>query len=160
MIALPFISAWFVMLMLGIFCSHSSWDDCSQGNLLDLGEALGMNNSQPAAVCRTCGGSPGHHVPSVLDPSGIGDPGHAMPQDSSQPSCQHFRFFANCMIFRLTDEEGGPVTGFTAEVTVKCSDCNMPFQWLGVDRGLSMASPMASADGLKLLAPITPLEEL
>ncbi len=28
------------------------------------------------AICRTCGGSPGNHLPSFLDPDGIGDPGH------------------------------------------------------------------------------------
>jgi hypothetical protein len=28
------------------------------------------------ATCKTCGGTPGHHVPSPLDRNGIGDPGH------------------------------------------------------------------------------------
>lgn len=34
------------------------------------------------ATCRTCGasGPPWQHVPSVFDPDGIGDPGHAMPK--------------------------------------------------------------------------------
>lgn len=28
------------------------------------------------AICRTCGGSPGHHKPSMFDPTGVGDLGH------------------------------------------------------------------------------------
>jgi hypothetical protein len=32
------------------------------------------------ATCRTCGASlPGKHVPSMLDPNGVGDPGHKYP---------------------------------------------------------------------------------
>lgn len=31
-----------------------------------------------SATCKTCGGSPGRHKPSMLDPLGIGDPAHAM----------------------------------------------------------------------------------
>lgn len=32
------------------------------------------------ATCRTCGATlPGKHVPSVLDPNGVGDPGHKYP---------------------------------------------------------------------------------
>lgn len=30
------------------------------------------------AICRTCGGTPGNHQPSMFDPDGIGDPGHKM----------------------------------------------------------------------------------
>lgn len=28
------------------------------------------------AICKTCGGSPGNHKPSMLDPTGRGNPGH------------------------------------------------------------------------------------
>lgn len=40
------------------------------------------------ARCKTCGGEPPHHRPSILDPNGVGDPGHTMPKESipiSQP---------------------------------------------------------------------------
>lgn len=38
------------------------------------------------ATCKTCGasGPPWHHVPSMFDPDGIGDPGHAMPKSDNQ----------------------------------------------------------------------------
>ncbi len=33
-------------------------------------------HTQPGAFCRTCGGTPDHHIPSMLDPYGRGEAGH------------------------------------------------------------------------------------
>lgn len=74
--------------------------------------------------------------------------------------CQHMNFGVVGEVYRLTDTDDGPVTSFSIEVKVKCAMCDMPFEWLGVDRGLSVKKPMKSADGLTLRAPIIPLEEL
>jgi hypothetical protein len=81
---------------------------------------------------------------------------------SKDPSkrCDHPKFNAKVEVYRLTDTDNGPVTGFAAETKINCADCDMPFEWLGVDRGLSVKAPMKSADGLTLRAPIIPLEEL
>lgn len=36
------------------------------------------------AICRTCGTTDGHHVPSMFDPQGIGEAGHRMATASNQ----------------------------------------------------------------------------
>lgn len=74
--------------------------------------------------------------------------------------CQHPSFNVKAEVYRLTDVDDGPPTGFSAEIKANCMECNMPFQWLGLQRGLSTLEPMVSPDGLQLRAPITPLEEL
>lgn len=76
-----------------------------------------------------------------------------------KPKCTHNVFASQVNVYRLTDTEGGPVTGYAAEVMVKCKDCDMPFQWLGVDKGISTVKPMASILGTELRAPIIPIEE-
>jgi hypothetical protein len=84
----------------------------------------------------------------------------ATPQTKQVKRCDHPSFKVVGNIFRLTDTDDGPVTGFTAEITINCIECSMPFEWQGVDRGLSVSKPMKSADGLTLRAPIIPLAEL
>lgn len=74
--------------------------------------------------------------------------------------CLHENFAVKADVTRLSDTDGGPVNGFTTDITVKCSDCEMPFQWVGLKRGASFAEPMVSVDGLELRAPIVPVEEL
>lgn len=82
------------------------------------------------------------------------------PQDTSNSRCQHVNFKVNAKVTRLTDTDGGPVTGFTTDITVNCMDCNMPFQWVGPDQGSSPNRPMVSFDRTELRAPIIPVEEL
>lgn len=74
--------------------------------------------------------------------------------------CQHEDFLVKANVTRLTDSENGPVTGFDASIKVNCAQCEMPFQWLGLEKGSSPFEPMTSVDTLELRAPITPLEEL
>ena len=74
--------------------------------------------------------------------------------------CLHENFNCQANVFRLTDseEENSRVTGYSADITVSCRDCSMPFQWLG-QRGISTKEPMVSVDKLELRAPLIPLEE-
>lgn len=74
--------------------------------------------------------------------------------------CKHQNLIGNIQVARLTEVDDGPVTGYDVSAKVECSDCGMPFQWIGLERGSSFAKPMTSVDGLELRAPITPLEEL
>lgn len=75
-------------------------------------------------------------------------------------NCLHESFDVHTYVMRLTDVKGGRVTGFTTETKVNCAECNMPFQWLGLQMGISPNSPTTSADRLELRAPIIPLEEI
>lgn len=73
-------------------------------------------------------------------------------------ACPHEDFEAVVSVTRLTDAEGGPVTGFSAEVTVQCAaeGCAEPFVFVGAPTGYSPRQPMTSFDGRTLRAPIRP----
>jgi hypothetical protein len=78
----------------------------------------------------------------------------------SKRRCDHPDFTTYAEIYRLSEDEGGPINGYSADITIKCSVCEMFFRWLGLEKGISPNRPMASFDGLELRAPITPVEEL
>jgi hypothetical protein len=76
--------------------------------------------------------------------------------ESAREACAHFNFHTSARIGRLTKKEGGPVTGYSADIRIKCSDCGHPFTWIGVPLGSSPSQPMASVDCEELRAPIQP----
>jgi hypothetical protein len=59
---------------------------------------------------------------------------------------------------RLSKEDGGPITGYTAEVTVNCAECGLPFRFTGIAAGNHYFEPRVSIDGIELRAPIEPAE--
>lgn len=71
----------------------------------------------------------------------------------SVKSCAHDNVETVTQFMRLTDVEGGPVTGFQANFRVTCLDCGTPFVFLG-EVGLHPRSPRASLDGLELRVPM------
>lgn len=71
-------------------------------------------------------------------------------------ACDHPEFVVDATVARLSKTEGGPITAFTVDVTVKCAKCNAPFRWLGLSAGSSPSHPMTSVDGRELRAPIAP----
>lgn len=75
---------------------------------------------------------------------------------SAPDACPHEEFQALVEVARLTKVEGGPVTGFSADVRVFCADCSEPFVWVGVPFGLSPRAPAVSLDGRELRAPLRP----
>jgi hypothetical protein len=75
--------------------------------------------------------------------------------DPDRP-CPHENFAAAVEVNRLAEVEGGPVTGYSADITVRCADCDEPFRWIGCPAGLSPAQPMVSVDEATLRAPIRP----
>lgn len=65
------------------------------------------------------------------------------------PACTHPNFAADCKVMRF---EG---TGrFALEVTVKCTACESPFQFLGLPPGYNYEGPTVSLDGLEANLPI------
>lgn len=70
--------------------------------------------------------------------------------------CEHMNFEARVNVTRLLDRDGGPVTGYTTDITVKCRECGLPFRWLGVPFGLHPSAPRLSVDSQELRAPIEP----
>ena len=67
-------------------------------------------------------------------------------------TCQHENFEALCDIGRLFAEVGGPITGYTIGVRVKCRDCALPFRFIGIAAGNHFAEPRVSIDGCELRA--------
>lgn len=65
--------------------------------------------------------------------------------------CSHENFAANVRVNRLRDSGK-----FTAEVTVTCSDCGLPFQFLGLAPGLDLGGARVSLDGIEAVLAIAP----
>lgn len=70
--------------------------------------------------------------------------------------CEHVNFASQANVFRLSDTEGGPITGYKLDLTVKCADCGLPFRFLGLPFGSHPTEPRLSADSEELRAPIEP----
>ncbi|TIR78836.1 MAG: hypothetical protein E5X15_10485 [Mesorhizobium sp.] len=65
--------------------------------------------------------------------------------------CKHMNFGASVAVNRLED------TGrFMADVTIRCADCNEPFQFIGLEPGLKMNGATVSIDGLEARLAISP----
>lgn len=65
--------------------------------------------------------------------------------------CAHEDFHAIVRVARLED------TGaFMAEITVKCTQCGSPFQFLGLEPGLDTQGARVSIDGLEARIAISP----
>lgn len=71
-------------------------------------------------------------------------------------ACEHMNFDATVGVARMTDGEGGPVNGFMAEVRIKCRDCGVPMQFLGLQPGCDTQGARVSLDGLEANIAITP----
>jgi hypothetical protein len=67
------------------------------------------------------------------------------------PDCKHEDFEASVAVNRLKDSGT-----FSADVTIKCRQCGLPFSFIGPEMGLSPERPMISVDGTELRAPIEP----
>jgi hypothetical protein len=74
----------------------------------------------------------------------------------SAGKCEHMEFAAKVNVGRLTETEGGPVTGYTADVTIKCAQCGLPFQFLGLEPGVDTQGARVSLDGLEARIAISP----
>ena len=55
------------------------------------------------------------------------DPDHA---------CPHEDFLAEVDVNRLTSGDSPEITGYIADIRVRCADCGEPFRWTGVPAGL------------------------
>lgn len=71
-------------------------------------------------------------------------------------SCPHDTFQVSANVGRLTKGDGGPVTGYTADITVRCTQCNLPFRFIGLPAGTHHSEPRVNLDGTELRAPIEP----
>lgn len=71
-------------------------------------------------------------------------------------TCRHEEFAADVGVHRLTSEEGGPVTGYTADIKIQCAQCGKPFQFLGLEPGVDTQGARVSVDGLEARLALAP----
>lgn len=76
--------------------------------------------------------------------------------DPDRP-CPHENFDADVIVNRIVRSEADPtVSGFNADITVSCRDCQEPFRWTGLQAGMSPARPMCTPDEQTMRAPLRP----
>jgi len=66
-------------------------------------------------------------------------------------SCKHMSFRAQVNVARLED-----VGQFMAEITIRCDECQKPFQFLGLEAGIDTQGARVSLDGLEANIAICP----
>ena len=71
-------------------------------------------------------------------------------------TCLHEEFDAKVGVGRLTSEEGGPVTGYIAEIRISCLQCGKPFQFLGLEPGIDLQGARVSIDALEAHIALVP----
>lgn len=71
-------------------------------------------------------------------------------------TCEHIEFMASVDVVRLADHEGGPITGYSAEIEVRCAVCEEAFEFIGVPIGWLPSEPAVSVDGREARMPIRP----
>lgn len=73
--------------------------------------------------------------------------------------CEHLNFACNVNVNRITVGEGGPVESYSADVTIACDSCGLPFRFLGLPMGLDPTGACVSADGTEARLAIHPKGE-
>lgn len=72
-------------------------------------------------------------------------------------ACEHGTFEASVIVNRVRRSDDDPeVIGYSADVAVRCTDCDEPFRWTGLQSGVSPTKPMCSIDGTEMRAPLRP----
>lgn len=66
--------------------------------------------------------------------------------------CEHLNFEARVAVNRLED-----IGRFAADVTIRCRECNLPFQFIGLPCGLNLEGAAVSVDGTEARLAIAPL---
>ena len=89
----------------------------------------------------------GYPLPDGLQPAHL-DPA----------SCDHQAFGAHVEVSRLSATDDGQVTGYSADIRISCVECGLPFEFIGLPAGLSLACAMTSLAGDELRAPIRPMD--
>lgn len=73
--------------------------------------------------------------------------------------CEHENFKANVSVGRILNQDN-KAYAFTADITVECADCGMPFCFLGLPTGLSATEPCVEFGGKEARMPITPQDTM
>lgn len=61
--------------------------------------------------------------------------------------CEHLNFSCECDVNRLSSEKDGPVNRYCLDVRVKCTECGLPFRFIGLPTGIDLNGAAVSIDG-------------
>lgn len=68
-----------------------------------------------------------------------------------EQECKHFNFAAETRVNRFEDNIGA----FSVDLTIRCTDCGKPLEFVGMPLGCSFYGPTTSLDGLTATLPAT-----
>ncbi|GAB3156366.1 hypothetical protein GCM10027258_62690 [Amycolatopsis stemonae] len=85
----------------------------------------------------------------------LDDGARPAPADPDKP-CPHTVFIGDVQVGRLTETDDGPVIAFSADIKIKCAQCDEPFRFMGLPAGILRSRPAVSIDETELRAPIRP----
>lgn len=74
----------------------------------------------------------------------------------ASPDCKHMDFESRVNVHRIQDGPDEPVKGFYADVTVKCSECEIPFHFIGLRYGCTPDAPRTDPHAIEARMPIAP----
>ena len=74
-------------------------------------------------------------------------------------SCDHTEFLAEVSVNRITNDDG-QVEHYNADVKVTCSQCGVPFRFIGLPAGLNLNGAATSADALEARLAIAPKSQV
>lgn len=74
----------------------------------------------------------------------------------NQNDCKHEVFKANVAVGRISEVDDGPITHYTADVTVCCNECGLQFEFIGMPAGSNRKFPTTNFDFTKARLPIRP----
>lgn len=70
--------------------------------------------------------------------------------------CEHNNFLADVSVGRLSQTDGGPITSYTADIRIRCADCDLPFEFLGLECGFDLQGARVSIDGQEARIALAP----
>lgn len=75
--------------------------------------------------------------------------------------CKHKHFYADVRVARITDEgqDDNPdaeIKAYIADVQVKCNECGIEFQFVGIEGGFNWNYPTTNVDATKVNLPMIP----
>jgi|SRR5580700_686421 hypothetical protein len=71
--------------------------------------------------------------------------------------CEHKDFKAMVNVGRLLDNATEScVVGYIADIRIKCAECGLPFEFLGLEPGVDTQGARVSLDGLEARIALTP----
>jgi hypothetical protein len=72
-------------------------------------------------------------------------------------SCQHLNFETGAKVGRLFKEDNPEViTEYRLDLMVRCKDCGLPFEFVGLPGGYNPGFPTTNFDATELRCPIKP----